>query len=216
MNEPVVNEPVVNEPSATEPIPTPLKEEPQTQKPQEFAPKKSKPVTQGKGLNKNIIIGAVAALVVLIGIIAMCSGGGESEEATPVVVETLRINYDSIAQIKIQEAMNIKETADTIIQNHPDEYTDASIYNKVEEIYMTALNMLGTLPNRDSLSNTVSNYVIQQQTDIQIALLNIYNNLDASSEYVPEFRTRADSIKQYIPNLINNEKDNNENQDSDE
>ena len=216
VNEPVVNEPVVNEPSATEPIPTPLKEEPQTQKPQEFAPKKSKPVTQGKGLNKNIIIGAVAALVVLIGIIAMCSGGGESEEATPVVVETPRINYDSIAQIKIQEAMNIKETADTIIQNHPDEYTDASIYNKVEEIYMTALNMLGTLPNRDSLSNTVSNYVIQQQTDIQIALLNIYNNLDASSEYVPEFRTRADSIKQYIPNLINNEKDNNENQDSDE
>jgi hypothetical protein len=77
--------------------------------------------------------------------------------------------------------------------------------------------MLGTLPNRDSLSNNVSNYVIQQQTDIQIALMNIYKNLDASAEYVPEFRTRADSIKPYILDLINSEnQDNDEDQHDDE
>lgn len=225
--EPVVSEPIVEKPVFEKPIDkkpfaekAPAAEPKQPKQSRQAKPvmaKDPKPITPKKGINKNIIIGAVAALVVLIGIIAMCSGGGESKEAEPAVSETPRINYDSIAQIKIQEAMMIKENADTTIQNHPDEYTDASIYNKVEEFYMTALNMLGTLPNRDSLSNNVSNYVIQQQTDIQIALMNIYKNLDASAEYVPEFRTRADSIKPYILDLINSEnQDNDEDQHDDE
>jgi serine/threonine protein kinase len=225
--EPVVSEPIVEKPVFEKPIDkkpftekAPAAEPKQPKQSKQAKPvmaKGPKPITPKKGINKNIIIGAVAALVVLIGIIAMCSGGGESKEAEPAVSETPRINYDSIAQIKIQEAMMIKENADTTIQNHPDEYTDASIYNKVEEFYMTALNMLGTLPNRDSLSNNVSNYVIQQQTDIQMALMNIYKNLDASAEYVPEFRTRADSIKPYILDLINSEnQDNDEDQHDDE
>ena len=222
VNEPVVNEPVVNEPSATEPIPTPLKEEPQTQKPQEFAPKKSKPVTQGKGLNKNIIIGAVAALVVLIGIIAMCSGGGESEEAAPVSVEevTPKINYDSLAQVSISEGMSLLEQADTFMTNHEEDKFDSK-YNKVEATYIAALKKFQeALVNKDSLSATVSGSAALQEGLAADKLFSIYKDLieiasnlkDAGlAEGAAESEARAEAIKPFITDLINNE-----NQDSDE
>ena len=176
--------------------------------------KKSKPIQ--KGSNKNVIIGAIVGAVVLIGIlVAVFSGGGEEEQ--PVVVEvTPRVNYDSIAQVKIQEALLIKEGADTIIKNHPDEYTDASIYNNVEDIYMKALVKLDeALADQDSLDAGVISSAQQQQTAIKAALLGIYKNLDSGAEYVQEFRTRADAIKPLISDLLNNQ-DNKTDEDNDE
>ena len=166
--------------------------------------KKSKPIQSGS--NKNLIIGVVAAAVVLIGILVAVFSGGGGDEEQAVVEVVPRVNYDSIAQVRIQEALEIKENADTIIQNHPDEYTDASIYNKVEDIYRKALVRLDdALADKDSLDANVTNMAIQQQTAIKTALLNIYKNLDAGAEYVQEFRTRADAIKPLIEDLLENQ-----------
>lgn len=175
--------------------------------------KKSKPIQ--KGANKNVIIGAIVGAVVLIGILVAVFSGGEEEQ--PAVVEVVpRVNYDSIAQVKIQEALLIKEGADTIIKNHPDEYTDASIYNNVEDIYMKALIKLDeALADQDSLDAGVISSAQQQQTVIKAVLLDIYKNLDAGAEYVQEFRTRADAIKPLIEDLLNNQ-DNKTDNDNDE
>ena len=128
-----------------------------------------------------------------------------NEEQTVVEVVP-RVNYDSIAQVRIQEALEFKINADTIIQNHPDEYTDASIYNNVEDIYRKALVKLDdALIDRDSLDTNLANMAIQQQTAIKTALLDIYKNLDAGAEYVQEFRTRADAIKPLIEDLLENQ-----------
>ena len=166
--------------------------------------KKSKPIQSGS--NKNLIIGVVAAAVVLIGILVAVFSGGGGDEEQAVVEVVPRVNYDSIAQVRIQEALEIKENADTIIQNHPDEYTDASIYNNVEDIYRKALVRLDdALADKDSLDANVTNMAIQQQTAIKTALLNIYKNLDAGAEYVQEFRTRANAIKPLIEDLLENQ-----------
>lgn len=184
-------------------------QKPEEQKPFEQpvanAIKKSKPLQAGP--DKKLIYGGIAAAVVLIGIlIAVFSGGGGEEPQPVAAVETPRVNYDSIAQVKIQEAMAIKENADTIIQNHPDDYTDAAIYNKVEDIYKNALSKLDeALTDRDSLSANVSSNVLQEKATIKAALLNIYKNLESGAEYVEEFRTRADAIKPLIEELLNAE-----------
>ena len=175
--------------------------------------KKSKPIQ--KGSNKNVIIGAVVGVVALIAILAFVFSGGSDEEQPAVVELAPRVNYDSIAQVRIQEALDIKEGADTIIQNHPDEYTDASIYNNVEDIYKQALAKLeDALADKDSLDADVTTSALQQQALIKAALVGIYKNLDASAEYVPEFRTRADAIKPLIEDLLNNQ--DNETKDNDE
>ena len=175
--------------------------------------KKSKPIQ--KGSNKNVIIGAIVGVVALIAILAFVFSGGSDEEQPAVVEVAPRVNYDSIAQVRIQEALDIKEGADTIIQNHPDEYTDASIYNNVEDIYKQALAKLeDALADKDSLDADVTTSALQQQALIKAALVGIYKNLDASAEYVPEFRTRADAIKPLIEDLLNNQ--DNETKDNDE
>lgn len=206
-------EPVVSSPAPMQPAePGKIKKQKNaknTAQPQAVVPqpdlsiKKSKPIQQGS--NKSIIIGAIAAVVVLIGILVAVFSGGSNEEQTVVEVVP-RINYDSIAQVRIQEALEFKMNADTIIQNHPDEYTDASIYNNVEDIYRKALVKLDdALIDRDSLDANVANMAIQQQTAIKTALLDIYKNLDAGAEYVQEFRTRADAIKPLIEDLLENQ-----------
>ena len=117
------------------------------------------------------------------------------------------------------EALAIKENADTIIQNHPDEYTDASLYNKVEDIYARALSKLDdALQDKDSLDVTVVNSVTEQKMLIKAVLLAIWKNLDSGSEYVEEFKTRADAIKPLISDLLteqdtDNETDQDENSD---
>ena len=176
--------------------------------------KKSKPIE--KGSNKNIIIGAIAGAVVLIGILVAVFSGDQTTPAPPNSGgEAPRVNYDSIAQVRIQEALDLKEGADTIIQNHPDEYTDASIYNNVEDFYKQALAKLdNVLADKDSLDAGVATSALQQQALIKAALVGIYKNLDAGAEYVQEFRTRADAIKPLIEDLLNNQ--NNETKDNDE
>ena len=229
--EPVVEEPVVKEKPIEEPIPpTPLKEEPLPSKPQEEPAKKSQsiPSTKGKGINKNIIIGGIAALVVLIGIIAMCSGGGEAEEAEPVVVEEVvpAINYDSLAQVSIQEGMALLEQADTFMTNHEEDKFDSK-YNKVEETYLSALKKFEeALVNKDSLSAEISSNALIQKSTAAGKLFDIYKELSeiasglkeaGLADGAAESEARAEAIKPYIPNLINNEnQDNNENQINDE
>ena len=229
--ESVVEEPVVKETPTEVPIPpTPLKEEPQPLKPQEESAKKSQPTpsTKGKGLNKNIIIGGIAALVVLIGIIAMCSGGGEAEEAEPVVVEEVVpvINYDSLAQVSIQEGMALLEQADTFMTNHEEDKFDSK-YNKVEETYLSALKKFEeALANKDSLSAEISSNALIQKSTAAGKLFDIYKELSeiasglkeaGLADGAAESEARAEAIKPYIPDLINNEnQDNNENQNNDE
>lgn len=207
-----VPEPVVPSPTPLQPQPVENKKQKDnknTAQPQPVVPlpdpsiKKSKPIQQGP--NKTIIIGAIVAAIVLLGVLVAVFSGGSEEEQTVVEVVP-RVNYDSIAQVRIQEALIIKEGADTIIQNHPDEYTDASIYNNVEDIYRQALVKLDdALADKDSLDVGVANSALQQQSAIKGALLAIYKNLDAGAEYVQEFRTRADAIKPLIEDLLENQ-----------
>ena len=214
MNEAPTQEPISPSPSLIQ-TPDPIQPakqikventtQPQVETPQPVPSiKKSKPIQSGS--NKNIIIGAIAATVVLIGILVAVFSGGSGDEEQVVVEVVPRVNYDSIAQVRIQEALIIKEGADTIIQNHPDEYTDASIYNNVEDIYKKALVRLDdALADKDSLDANVASTALQQQETIKAALLAIYKNLDAGAEYVQEFRTRADAIKPLIEDLLENQ-----------
>ena len=192
--------------------PKPVKPQPQKEKKApEPVIKKSKPIQPVSG--KKMIYAGIAAAVILIGILVAVFSGGEKEEELPVVVEVPRVNYDSIAQVRILEAMSIKENADTIIQNHPDDYTDATLYNKVEDIYVQALTRLDdAMKDKDSLHVDIANSALQQKTQIKSALLAIYKNLDAGAEYVEEFRTRANAIKPLIGDLLTNP--NNENTDN--
>lgn len=211
---------------AEKPVSTPVQKEPQPQpqKSQNTATGKSNPVTPAKGINKNIIIGAIAGLVVLIGIIAMCSGGSEeSEEPAPIAVEEVApvINYDSLAQVSIQEGIALLEQADTFMTNHEEDKYDSK-YNKVEETYVSALKKFEeALANKDSLSAAVSsNALIQKSTaagkllDIYKELSEIATNLNAAglADGAAESEARAEAIKTYIPDLINNEKQNNDEQ----
>ena len=196
--EPKPQEPVKPQPKAPSPAPAP-------------SIKKSKPLKAGPD-KKMIYAGIAAAAVLLCILIAVFSGGSKEEE--PVIVETPRINYDSIAQVRRMEALAIKENADTIIQNHPDEYTDASLYNKVEDIYASALSKLDEAlqgEDKDSLDVTTVNTVTEQKTLIKAVLLAIWKNLDSGSEYVEEFETRADAIKPLISDLLTEQETDNEN-----
>ena len=176
--------------------------------------KKSKPIQ--KGANKTVIIGAIAGAVILIGILIVMFSGNDKEEQ-PIVEIVERINYDSIAQVKIKEALDIKVKADTIIQNHPDEYTDASIYNNVEDIYLKALDKLeDALTDKDSIDASITSTVLQQEAAIKASLLSIYKNLDAGAEYVPLFRTRAEAIKPIIKDLLDNNNDETNDNDDEE
>ena len=193
----------------TTPVETPAPEP----EPEPAAPAELKEEVTGS--NKNVLIGAVVGIVALIAILAFVFSGGSDEEQPAVVEVAPRVNYDSIAQVRIQEALDIKEGADTIIQNHPDEYTDASIYNNVEDIYKQALAKLeDALADKDSLDADVTTSALQQQALIKAALVGIYKNLDAGAEYVQEFRTRADAIKPLIEDLLNNQ--DNETKENDE
>nr|MCR5364931.1 hypothetical protein [Prevotella sp.] len=130
--------------------------------------------------------------------------GGSSEKADVVNIVP-RINYDSIAQVKIEEALNVRMTADTIIQNHPDNYTDAQ-FRQVEDIYIRAYELLNdALTDQDSLSTQITSRVAIEQKTIQNALLPIYENLAGGAEYVPQFGPRAENIKPYIKDILSEE-----------
>lgn len=163
-----------------------------------------------KPANKKMLYGIIAAAVVLICIlVAVFSGGSENE--SPVQAEVLpSINYDSLAQIKIDEALAIKLEADTIIANHPDDKYDTK-YNKVEEIYANAFNVLTeALANKDSLSAELATRATQEQANITNALLGIYQDFIQTAETFREadidasaFESRAEFVKPYVKTLIN-------------
>ena len=188
---------------------------PTPQQPQDFSPKKSQPITPKKGINKNIIIAAIAAVVVLGGIIAMCSGGGEGEPTVSEAVEEIVpvINYDSLAQASIAEGAALMEQADTFMTNHEEDKFDAK-YNKVEDTYLAALRKFEeALANKDSLSVSVSSDALTQKSTAKAKLLSLYKEFMDGAEYVPEYKARAEAIQPSISDLIETT---NENDNSDE
>ncbi len=184
---------------------TPITNATQTSKPAAgpaFSPKKSQP--HDKSNNKGMILGGIAVAVVLIGILIAVFSGGSSDKAEVVNIVP-RINYDSIALVKIDEALNVRMTADTIIQNHPDNYTDAQ-FSQVEDVYIHAYKLLNdVLTDRDSLSAQITSRVAIEQKTIQNALLPIYENLAGGAEFVPQFGPRAENIKPYIKDMLSQE-----------
>lgn len=172
----------------------------------------SQPATAPKAGNKKMLYAIIAGVVVLIGILAaVFSGGSDTEE--PAMTEVMpRINYDSLALVKIDQALAIKTEADTTIANHPDDKYDTK-YNKVEEIYASAFNMLSeALANKDSLSAEVATKATQEQATISNALLGIYNDFIQTAEAFREadidasaFESRAEFVKPYVENLLNSQ-----------
>lgn len=192
--------------------------EPVPQQATEFAPKKSQPITAKKGTNKTIIIAAVAAIVVLGGIIAMCSGGKESEPPVAEVVEVApAINFDSLAQVSIADGKALLEQADTFMNNHEEDKFDSK-YNKVEDTYLSALKKFEeALANKDSLSAAVVSDATIQKSTAANKLFSIYKNLSelanslkeaGLTDGATESATRAEAIKPYITDLITNDNDN--------
>ena len=210
---PVIEEvPVVKETPTVEDFTIP-KENPVIPKAE---PMKSQPLTPKKGLNKNVIIGAVAAVIILTGIIAMCSRGDDSKESVVAEIQepVIVVNYDSLAQVSIQEGLVLIEQADTFITNHEDDKFDEK-YNKVEETYISALDKFEeALVNRDSLSASVSTEATAQKSAVRNKLLALYKELKEGAQYVPEYEQRAKAILPSISDMIENEipnKNNNEN-----
>lgn len=175
--------------------------QPQTSNPNPVPPvKKSQPIKSGS--NKKLIYGGIAAAIIVIAILFAVFSGGSKDN---IVVTVPRINYDSLAQERIQEATAIRLEADTIISNHPEDKYDAK-YNKVEEIYINALLKLKeALADKDSLSADVATAAIQQQTSITNALETIYTDFSETVKSFKEldidasaFENRIKSIKPYV------------------
>jgi serine/threonine protein kinase len=203
---------------------TPIKEEePQIQSSLGEKKNNSQPVTPKKGINKNIIIGAIAGIVVLAGIVAMCSGGKDDNEPMPVADEqnVTVINYDSLAQANIQEGMILLEQADTFMTNHEEDKYDSK-YNKVEDTYVRAFKKFEeALTNKDSLSAEISSNALIQKSATANKLLNIYKEFMEtakilrdpsvnSADAAAEFEVRAEGVMPYIKDLVEQENNNNE------
>ena len=192
------------------------KPELQAQEPALSSPMKSQPITPQKGLSKNVIIGIVAAIVVVGGIIAMFMGNGESEEPAPVAVveATPAINYDSLAQVCILDGASLIEQADTFMANHEADKYDTK-YNKVEEIYINALKKFEqSLIDKDSLSTTIASDAMNQKNQVKDKLLSIYKEFMETASSLKdagvvgtaeEFEIRAEAIKPYITDKLESE-----------
>lgn len=189
--------------TAPQPQPTPA---PQT-KP---APQPvSKPVLnqQGNKSNKRFLYGGLAAAALIIGsFIAMC-GGGDTEEAgeEAAVAAVPAVNYDSLAQVCINEGLNIAIQADTFMTNHPDDMFDDQ-YPMVENTYFAALMKFDeALGYKENLSPERVSDIMAREDDIREKLFVVYKALMEGAQYVPVWKERADAIVPRINDLIENE-----------
>ena len=187
-------------PPQVKPQPQPMPQQPQV-KPQNTPQQQQK----GKKSDKRMLYGGLAVAALVIGsIIAMCSGGDDSKDVdpTPVVVTEPTVNYDSLAQVCIRQALDFAEQADTFMTNHPDDMFDAQ-YPKVEDIYFRALMKYEeALANQDKLSGAVASEVLKGKSDIKAKLYAIYKELDEGSQFVPQWKERADGIAPSINDMI--------------
>ena len=109
-----------------------------------------------------------------------------------------------MANVKIQQAMALTQDADTIFADEEGR-TDVSKYGKVEDIYISAFKSLNeALKNSDSLSVDVSTNAKLQKAEVTNKLLSLYKELDEGKAYVEEYGIRAEAIKPYIENLLEN------------
>jgi hypothetical protein len=104
--------------------------------------------------------------------------------------------------------MALSQDADTIFVDE-ETRTDAQKYGKVEELYINAFKSLTeALVNEDSLSiETLTNAKLKK-AEVANKLLSLYKELEEGKAYVEEYGIRAEAIKPYIENLIENSNNN--------
>lgn len=166
-----------------------------------------------KSKNKKLIYGGIVlvVLVILISIITCSGGSSTNEEMVDEMGFTPKVNYDSLALIKINEARTICEETDSFLISHEEDKYDEK-HAKVEESYINAYMLLQeALVNKDSLSADVATDALQQKIGVTNALLGIYNDFTGTAKFLREqgidavaFEKRAENIKPYIENLITN------------
>ena len=184
------------------------------------AGEKMKPEKPGSGINfkdKRIVyVGIAVAVLVLIISVLTCSGGSTSDEEPIVITEVQpRVNYDSLAQVKIDEAISVIAEADTFLVNHEDDKYDEQ-YGKVEEFYMKAHNLLTeALTDKDSLSASITTKTTQRMAEVTNALFGIYKEFVKDAHLVEDYKKRAETIRPYVEGLIETN-DNNETDNADE
>ena len=165
--------------------------------------------------SKMKLYGAIAAAIVVIGIlIALFSGGGDKEEPVVVVPTAPAVNYDSLAQIKIDESKKIAYEADTLIEMHPDDYTDRK-YGTIENTYFNALERINeALDNKDSLSADVRLSAETYKNEIVGKLYGVYKVFQTQINEFKEYGiadsalaiSRANTILPIVKGLIEAEK----------
>lgn len=171
--------------------------------------------------NRKILYGIATVAVLLLAVIAgkACHGsnGDDGSMSAGMAVAPVNIvNYDSLAQVRITEAGEIQEMADTFLVNHSEDKYDEK-YDKIEEIYAKAYDKLNeALANKDSLTADVSGQALQQKANVANALLGIYKDfMDMAKSLrdagvagtATDFENRAEKIKPYIETLIDTDKD---------
>lgn len=168
--------------------------------------------------NKTLIYCGIAGIIVLIAIlIAVFSGNSSSNEDFSASQAVERINYDSIARICIKSSKELTEQADTFMSNHADDKFDSK-YNKVEDIYISALKVLQkATDNKDSLSASLKIETTSCKETAENRLQSIFKELSETASSLKDagitnaandFEIRAEAIKPYISHLIENTNEN--------
>lgn len=162
-----------------------------------------------------ILYGGISAMILIIGVvIIMTYSGGKKptsdNENSVGVAETMpQINYDSLAQVEIDNAIKYCNQADAFLVAHEDDKFDEK-YEKVENVYMKAyIYLQKSLANKDFLSENIVNVATKHIDNVKRNLLGIYNEFEETADFLKElgqpnsaFVNRMDSIKPYIEDLI--------------
>lgn len=165
--------------------------------------------------NKKMLYGGIGAgvLVILIILLVLIGGSsGNDEVKEELAIDNIeKINYDSLAQVKIREATDMCENADSFLVNHDEDKYDAK-YDHVENSYVKAYEKLNeVLADRDLLTADVASMALQQKAKVTNALMGIYKDFVDMAETLrsagvgdaaSEFEKRAEKIIPYVETLI--------------
>lgn len=167
---------------------------------------KEKKVKGNDHIYKNKWFIMVSAVLLLGIIILLCT----PKKADPVVTEQTAkesVDFDSVMQIKIAEALQLKHEADTFLLQHPDDKYDIK-YKLVEQIYIDALNILNKEDNKGvGYSSETFNNIQKINKEIVLSLSNIYKEMETTAhslreagipDAAEEFEKRTRTIQPYI------------------
>ncbi len=177
-------------------------------------------VDKFKKMPRNLQIGigaGIVALLLIIGLVAFCSGGGDQAEEP--VVETLapQVNLDSIAQSKLIMANEYAQKA----ADHQAKYSEELLNpenGKIEEYYIEVINKCKEYDTEAEAAagSALTNASLGKQlnalkTNAESQLYSIYVMLEqdikaftqlGSKETADLYQERADAIRPYIEKLI--------------